>query len=555
VQQRLVQNRVIGDHTRSAQDRDRAKHLRAQAESQIHLLTHAKSAFEGDFYSYRYFASEGFLPGYNFPRLPLSAFIPGRRGRRGRDEFISRPRFLAIAEFGPRAVIYHEGARYIINKVNLAFDSESEELSKCVMRICSACGYGHVQMNGASPDLCQSCSQSLTPMGEIREMVQLQNVTAKRWERITADEEERQRFGYELVTAFRFTEIDGGLDARTAEIKANQRPLGTMTYGDAARIWRINLGWLRRQDQRQRGFVLDVERGYWESNKAADYNDPEDPMSKRLERVVPFVEDRRNALIIRFEEQLDLSAMASVQSALKQAIQQIYQLEPSELAAEPLPSRHDRRAMFLYEASEGGAGVLRQLVDDPTALSRVARRGIEICHFDPDTLEDKGAEAGQGAGCEAACYDCLLDYFNQLDHLQLDRKVAVEILRQLTSAMVVSSSGVASRADRLAQFYQICDSGMERKWLKELEDRQLAIPTHAQYLIERPITRADFYYERARAVIYVDGPPHDTPEQQNADEQLRNALLDEGYLVIRFHHRAEWGEIFQKYPDVFGVSE
>ena len=30
-----------------------------------------------DFYPYRYFASEGFLPGYSFPRLPLAAFIPG----------------------------------------------------------------------------------------------------------------------------------------------------------------------------------------------------------------------------------------------------------------------------------------------------------------------------------------------------------------------------------------------------------------------------------------------------------------------------------------------
>ena len=30
-----------------------------------------------DFYTYRYLASQGFLPGYNFPRLPLMAWIPG----------------------------------------------------------------------------------------------------------------------------------------------------------------------------------------------------------------------------------------------------------------------------------------------------------------------------------------------------------------------------------------------------------------------------------------------------------------------------------------------
>lgn len=555
VQQRIVQNRIIGDHTRDASDRDRAKRLRAQAESQIQLLTHAKSAFEGDFYSYRYFASEGFLPGYNFPRLPLSAFIPGRRGRRGRDEFISRPRFLAVSEFGPRAVIYHEGARYIINKVNLAFDTETEELTKFVMRTCAACGYGHRQTNGTLPDLCENCNTPLQAMDEVREMVQLQNVTAKRWERITSDEEERQRIGYELKTTFRFTEHDGELDARTAEIKVGERPLGTMTYGDAARIWRINLGWLRREDQQQRGFVLDVERGYWESNKTAEENDPSDPMSKRLDRVVPFVEDRRNALVVRFEEQYDLTTMASIQSALKQAIQQIYQLEPSELAAEPLPSKDDRRSLFFYEASEGGAGVLRQLVDDPKALAVIAQEAIDICHFDPQTLEDKGAEAGNGAGCEAACYDCLLDYFNQPDHLHLDRKVAVEVFKQLTSAVVESSSGAAPRADRLAQFYRACDSELERRWLEELEARHLAIPTHAQHLIDNPMTRADFYYERARAVIYIDGPSHDTVAAKEADERLSAKLLDGGYLVIRFHHQDDWGQVFKRHPDIFGGGE
>ncbi|XAM01600.1 DEAD/DEAH box helicase [Phycisphaeraceae bacterium D3-23] len=555
VQQRTVQNRIIGDHTRNAPDRDRAKRLRAQAESQIQILTHARNAFEGDFYSYRYFASEGFLPGYNFPRLPLSAFIPGRRGRRGRDEFISRPRFLAVSEFGPRAVIYHEGARYIINKVNLAFDTDSEELTKFVMRSCSACGYCHQQMNGSLPDLCESCNTPLQATDEVRELVQLQNVTAKRWERITSDEEERQRIGYELKTTFRFSEQDGDLDVQTAEIRDGEQPVGRMTYGDAAHIWRINLGWLRREDQRQRGFVLDVERGYWESNKTAEDNDPSDPMSRRLDRVVPFVEDRRNVLVLRFDEQLTLETMASIQSALKQAIQHLYQLEPSELAAEPLPSKDDRRSLFFYEASEGGAGVLRQLVEDPMALARVARQAIEICHFDSETYEDKGYEMGDGAGCEAACYDCLLDYFNQPDHLLLDRKIAVEVLKQLVSARVESSSGALPRAERIALFYQACDSELERRWLKAVEERHLAIPTHAQHLIENPKTRPDFYYDRARAVIYIDGPPHDTAEQKKVDERMSGELLDRGYLVIRFHHQDIWDDIFKRHPDIFGGVE
>ena len=74
-----------------------AKSLRREAEDQLEILCRTNDAVSDDFYSYRYFASEGFLPGYNFARLPLSAYIAGRKTVRNRDEYISRPRFLAIS--------------------------------------------------------------------------------------------------------------------------------------------------------------------------------------------------------------------------------------------------------------------------------------------------------------------------------------------------------------------------------------------------------------------------------------------------------------------------
>ena len=243
-----------GDHSRTPGDRERAKRLRAQAESQIQLLTNPENVREGDFYSYRYFASEGFLPGYNFPRLPLTAFIPARRGRRGKDEFLSRPRFLAISEFGPRAVIYHEGSRYRVNKVSLSFDREDQEIFKVAMKVCSNCGYGHLVETEPGPDVCQHCCQPLLPTSRIDEMVRLHNVTAKRADRITSDEEERHRIGYELRTTFRFGEIDGQVDMRSAEVVAGENRVATLRYGDAATIWRVNMGWLRRAIPTQRGF-------------------------------------------------------------------------------------------------------------------------------------------------------------------------------------------------------------------------------------------------------------------------------------------------------------
>ena len=64
---------------------------------------------QSDFYPYRYFASK-VLPGYSFPRLPLSAFIPAdRKTKNGQGDYVQRPRFVAISEFGPGAFNYHEG--------------------------------------------------------------------------------------------------------------------------------------------------------------------------------------------------------------------------------------------------------------------------------------------------------------------------------------------------------------------------------------------------------------------------------------------------------------
>src|SRR5262249_51194481 len=64
---------------RGPDDGRHAERLRREAEQQLRLLTETEDFAQSDFYSYRYFASEGFLPGYNFPRLPLSAFIPARK--------------------------------------------------------------------------------------------------------------------------------------------------------------------------------------------------------------------------------------------------------------------------------------------------------------------------------------------------------------------------------------------------------------------------------------------------------------------------------------------
>ena len=103
-------------HGLSAEERRTAKTQQAQANEQIALLERGTATGGSDFYTYRYLATEGFLPGYNFPRLPLYAYVPAIGGGGPKAAYLQRARFVAIAEFGPRSLIYHEGRAYRVEQ-------------------------------------------------------------------------------------------------------------------------------------------------------------------------------------------------------------------------------------------------------------------------------------------------------------------------------------------------------------------------------------------------------------------------------------------------------
>ncbi len=545
------QDRIIRDASRSPEDKKQAERLRREAEEQLKLLTEIDNLTQSDFYSYRYFASEGFLPGYNFPRLPLSAFIPARRTKQ-RDEFLSRPRFLAISEFGPRAIVYHEGSRYTINRVILPPTTEDDPLTRRAKR-CERCGYLHPITAGDGLDLCQRCGAPLETT--LRNLFRLQNVATKRRDKINSDEEERMRIGYEIITGVRFEDAgERASPVRTANVLREGMLLARLTYGHTATIWRINLGWRRRKDKQQYGFVLDVERGYWARNDQLD--DDDDPLSARTQRVIPYVEDYRNCLLFEPETPLDVRAMASLEAALKHAIQAVYQLEDNELAVESLPDpdNDDRRLILFYESAEGGAGVLSRLLDEQRALARVAREALRICHFDPETGRDERRAPRSREDCEAACYDCLMTYTNQRDHPLLDRHSIRDILLALAQSTLAASPVARSRAEHCEALLRQAGSELERQWLRLLDERGLRLPSHAQYLIEACGTRPDFVYLEERTAVYIDGPHHAYPERAARDAARQACLEDDGYTVIRFGHTDDWDAILARFPYIFGTG-
>lgn len=85
----------MDDYAAPYPEKRAAQARHAQAIDQLNLLQRGAGALE-HFYTYRYLATEGFLPGYNFPRLPLMAYVPATMDGRGKQTYLQRPRFLAL---------------------------------------------------------------------------------------------------------------------------------------------------------------------------------------------------------------------------------------------------------------------------------------------------------------------------------------------------------------------------------------------------------------------------------------------------------------------------
>jgi very-short-patch-repair endonuclease len=557
---------VMNSAVASPQERDEAKRRHDEAFQQQKLLLDVRSIMNSDFYTYRYLASQGFLPGYNFPRLPLLAYVPARREKIARDSFLSRPRFLALAEFGPRSVIYHEGSQYRVVKAILGVrdeDSVSVEARLPVLacRLCPACGYGHFG-EGAEAERCAACKAEIQSGLRIESLYRIDNVATRRAMRITSDEEERLRLGYETVTTLQFAKRNGTLEVVRTEVGDDEGALLELQYGPAATVWRINLGWRRRKHKEIRGFNIDVLTGRW----AKDAQAPEDADAggeddRRMvpQRITPYVEDRRNVLVVLPKDSLDRARMATLQYALKRGIEREFQLEESELVAEALPTGDNRKALLFYEAAEGGAGVLTRLAADPTALHRVAARALEVCHFQPaGETWLAGEPLDQDEGCEAGCYRCLLSYYNQPEHEHIDRRDArvLRLLCRLTRAEAKKGSEGRTFEQQFEELMRLSGSPLEKAFLLMLRGGGYRLPDRAQPLIEAHGTRADFGYPHAQALVYIDGPHHEQERQRQLDDRITDRLEDAGYTVIRLGTvQSTWPAVLARYPDVFGTGE
>jgi hypothetical protein len=566
----------------SERERREAQQRHNEARKQRDLLLAGDSAFNSDFYTYRYLASQGFLPGYNFPRLPLLAYLPARRGQIGRESFLSRPRFLALGEFGPYSLIYHEGSQYRVTKALLTISgpdqvAEGARLTTEVARLCPACGYGHFRSQ-RDADRCVSCGASLDGAQEVKNLYRIENVSTKRAERITANEEERTRQGYEMQTTLQFAEAEGKLQMTTSLVSDDKGPILELQYGPTATVWRMNFGWRRRKEKALKGFLMNPVTGHWvggvdEGNGGGEGQGEEAPDKTPPQRIVPYVEDRRNVLVVRPHFSLgELSpvTLTTLQYALKRGIEAVYQLEESELMAEPLPTRDDRQSILFFEAAEGGAGVLTRLATEPGALAEVAAQALEVLHFvapaeraqwSKSTLNED-LDADGRPMCEAGCYRCLLSYYNQPDHTLIDRKdkdaggLLLDVLCRLTTARAAHGTHGRPPAMHDTELSLTAGSDLEKCWLDYVNAQGYRKPDRGQHVISAAKTSADFFYDDFNLAVFIDGPHHEQPNRIAQDEEINRRLDELGYLVVRFPMNASsWPGIFKAHADLFGPGK
>ncbi len=521
-------------------ERRSANRRRADAERRLALLRNERSNVESDFYTYRYLAGEGFLPGYNFPQLPVRAFISNQREMAS----ISRARPIGNTEFGPGNTLYYEGTKHQVSGVTLPLEGVEDRLE--TIRLCTACGYCYPDTD-STVDLCDECGGRLTHTSSKLHQRLLQLTTVRTMSRagITSEEEQRARSGYDIGVHYRFSNF---APTRMHAVQADAEPLAELSFGRQARVWYVNNGYQPDPD----GFTLNAATGEWDNGANAAV-EPGDDGNHLLGHVRPYVFADHNIIVIGApfvmpESDVEsASVWITLKEALRLGVERAFQVEHQELTAH-LVGGGDKRRILIVESSEGGSGVWDRL-QNTERFRQVIRSSLETCHMDPVTGADKDE------ACTAACYRCLMSYANQHDHDKLDRRLVRDLFLELSQAELhvrpdSDVSGAASYepdearvgsvsendAPRYEHMRAISDSVFEQQVLDAINAAGLPLPARAQARPEPDVyVQPDFAYSE-RIALFIDGPPHDQPDVQSRDELKRQALEDRGWRVFAIRY-------------------
>lgn len=499
-----------------------------------------------NFNTHRYLAQQGFLPNYGFPPSSVSLSFNNS------DDEMARDRAIALTEFAPGNSIYYRGNRYQVTYARPRTRNQQPVWETIL--ICPSCDAALIGEQSTSSAACRRCGESLIGHHANVHSMEVPDMFSVRRTRITSDEEERRRQGYETSTHYEPRE--------EREYYRASLPSGSvmdLTYEHNATIVNINKGARAlvadRDEEDDEPDLADLESGFvlcsacnrWLLGKAdVERHIKDDPDTRGgrgsgrcskgaegediLSGIQLFAKGQHDVLTLSVSPPPGTTTneaegfYLTLLEALKQGIQVSMDIDLGELDGFllPIPGNPLQRTVLLYEMAVGGTGILKALVEE-ARLQEVARESCQVLH------------EGEASGdvCERACYGCLLNYHNQVYHEKLDRRRVLPLLKEIqkvTITHVVTPGREASYDDLRAR----CESGLERDVLARIRNEGLRLPDEAQKTIfseDVPIAQADFFY-RPNLVVFVDGAPHLAEDVKRLDVEKRTRLRALGYRIL-----------------------
>lgn len=578
-------------------DNNRKKQLdaiRARAWKQKILLLGEESHNnqENEFYPFRYLASEGFLPGYNFVRLPIRATLQYKN--KDESETLSRARSFALREFSPHNTIYCNGSKFSVNRMYLSSDTTQEGLA-----FNSATGelirLSDSEGNKKQVALRDTLYGEALEKSVIGSCLMMQDVVAYEAGNITCHEEERKGNSYQVNTYWSCDKHDNiskykvYLESKLSEV------LLDLSYIPSCRITYV----LSTGSSSDTGgnFNIDMTNGEFISKKRLeDLQKNQDKLQNgeinrldNIKAVKLYTEELANVLYLKPHSALNLDCAAKIRTfayAFKQALEDVFQVERSEIGLEFVGNK-ELPNIFIFERAESSLGILHKVVADNNShyLHKIIARAQEICYGSahPKLLEK------EIAALTPADYSNLLNYYNQPYHHEIDIREIYQSLDILDSPDMVlaqqsnykklnqvdkqqdesmlltkqelAKQGQESFLERYKRQYHALleqsdkNSSTEREFLKYLYEHQLRLPDRAQVKFSELYVCPDFAYcneqGQIEVVVFCDGTPHDQDYVKAQDLSKREALEDAGYCVITWHYSQELDELVSIYSDIF----
>ena len=458
-------------------------------------------------------AAEGFLPGYGLDTGFVVAWAEIPFWLDGAMDFaLPRPPATALREYVPGNLIYANGHRFTVRRVHRDFSDERTEMPEYEV----SAEYQAVKevTAGVSTSLGGSAIRTMA-------VCDLDLVHASQ---ISDEEELRFQLGV-AVFGLELGQHSGGSAYRWGEMSVLMRR--------GVRMRLVNVG------------VLDI------ANRSGEFGYPVcticgqsvSPLSSQLQKK-KFRESHRERCgqtPDRIGFFADLAADALTLSTCKHATQAYSVLESLRIGATRILDMHTEDLQILVIGEIGNEGV-KGILWDPMPggsglLEHIRERFDEVVVAALDVVE------GCPAGCEPSCIDCLQSFRNAYYHDHLDRKVALDALKNwgqglefkhaIPSKQPTSSSadmGVPVNQAETKLLHLLLAAGFEQGE----RNKQISLGGSLGTTTPDVIYRDPEGFHKG-VCIYLDGMSnhlHGNPTTAGRDREIRDWLRGSDYEVI-----------------------